>query len=220
METARLCGGGTRTRDMVNIRRVMRVLAATIVAGSVLTVVLSFYMASETGFEYAPLVSFRTYNGVLVGSALVLVGTLAAGLLTLLRVDNSTRSALLGVETKLRREVDWPVSTQDAKRLAREFVTEGPETAATVAISKDLEVHDQLAQFRQDLRILLIAPLGLLAAIFGISAWALPAEVFLQNLHVVNTTLLFFVTYGLVVAVAAVVAVVAVMLSARAVTTQ
>ena len=205
---------------MVNIRRVMRVLAATIIGGSILTVVLSFYMASETGFEYAPLVSFRTYNGVLVGSALVLVGTLAAGLLTLMRVDNSTRSVLLGVETKLRREVDWPVSTQDAKRLAREFVTQGPETAATVAISKDLEAHDQLAQFRQDLRILLIAPLGLLAAIFGISAWALPAEVFLQNLQLVNTTLLFFVTYGLVVAVAAVVAVVAVMLSARAVATQ
>ncbi|MFQ5919946.1 MAG: hypothetical protein ACE5I4_07900, partial [Thermoplasmata archaeon] len=200
---------------MVNIRRVMRALAWTIVAGSILTVVLSFYMASQTGYEYAPLVSFRTYNGVLVGSALVLVGTLAAGLLTLLRVDNNARSVLLGVETKLRREVDWPVSTQDAKRLAREFVTQGPETAATVAISEDLKVHDQLTRFRQDLRTLLVAPLGLLAAIFGISAWALPAEVFLQNLHMVNTTLLFFVTYGLVVAVAAVVAVVAVMLSTR-----
>ncbi|MDX1534820.1 MAG: hypothetical protein R3291_04300 [Thermoplasmata archaeon] len=205
---------------MVNIRRVMRALAATILAASVLTVALSFYMASQTGYEYAPLASFRTYNGVLVGSALVLIGTLAAGLLTLLRVDNNARSVLLGVETKLRREVDWPVSTQDAKRLAREFVTQGPETAATVAISEDLKVHDQLTQFRQDLRTLLVAPLGLLAAIFGISAWALPAEVFLQNLHLVNTTLLFFVTYGLVVAVAAVVAVVAVMLSTRAVPSQ
>jgi hypothetical protein len=205
---------------MVNIRRVMRTLAWTIIAGSILTVVLSFYMASQTGYEYAPLVSFRTYNGVLVGSALVLVGTLAAGLLTLMRVDNNARSVLLGVETKLRREVDWPVSTQDAKRLAREFVTQGPETAATVAISEDLKVHDQLTRFRQDLRTLLVVPLGLLAAIFGISAWALPAEVFLQNLHLVNTTLLFFVTYGLVVAVAAVVAVVAIMLSTRAVASQ
>ncbi|MFQ6012776.1 MAG: hypothetical protein ACE5LS_03930 [Thermoplasmata archaeon] len=198
----------------------MRALATTIVVGSVLTVVLSFYMASETGYEYTPLTSFRTYNGVLIGSALVLVGTLAAGLLTFLRVDGNARSVLLGVETKLRREVDWPVSTPDAERLAREFVTQGPETAATQAISEDLEVYDRLTQFRQDLRTLLAAPLGLLAAIFGISAWALPAEVFLQNVHVVNTTLLFFVTYGLVVAVAAVVAVVSVMLSARAVAPQ
>lgn len=202
---------------MVSIRRVMRALATTIVVGSILTVVLSFYMASQTGYEYAPLVSFRTYNGVLVGSALVLIGTLTAGLLTLLRVDTQARSVLLGVETKLRREVDWPVSTRDAERLAREFVTQGPETAATVALSEDLKVHDQLTRFRAGLRTLLVAPLGLLAAIFGISAWALPAEVFLQNLPLVNTTLLFFVSYGLVVAVAAVVAVVAVMLSTRAV---
>ncbi len=201
---------------MVSIRRVMRVLATTIVVGSILTVVLSFYMASQTGYEYAPLLSFRTYNGVLVGSALVLIGTLTAGLLTLLRVDAQGRSVLLGVETKLRREVDWPVSTRDAERLAREFVTQGPETAATVAISEDLKVHDQLIRFRTGLRTLLAAPLGLLAAIFGISAWALPAEVFLQNLPLVNTTLLFFVSYGLVVAVAAVVAVVAGMLSTRA----
>ncbi len=195
----------------------MRALATTIVVGSILTVVLSFYMASQTGYEYAPLVSFRTYNSVLVGSALVLIGTLTAGLLTMLRVDAQGRSVLLGVETKLRREVDWPVSTRDAERLAREFVTQGPETAATVAISEDLKVHDQLIRFRTGLRTLLAAPLGLLAAIFGISAWALPAEVFLQNLPLVNTTLLFFVSYGLVVAVAAVVAVVAVMLSTRAV---
>ncbi|MFQ5553250.1 MAG: hypothetical protein ACE5EW_05990 [Thermoplasmata archaeon] len=205
---------------MANIRRVMRALAVSIVVGSLLTVVLSFYVASETGYAYAPLVSFRTYNGVLVASALVLVGTLGAGLLTLLRVDNHARSVLLGVETKLRREVDWPVSNQDAERLAREFVTQGPETAATQAISKDLKVYDKLTRFRQDLRTLLAAPLGLLAAIFGISAWALPAEVFLQNVHVVNTTLLFFVSYGLVVAVAAVVAVVSVLLSTRAVATQ
>ncbi|MCJ2555155.1 MAG: hypothetical protein LN410_03015, partial [Candidatus Thermoplasmatota archaeon] len=184
---------------------------------SSITVVLSFYMASQTGYEYAPLVSFRTYNSVLVGSALVLIGTLTAGLLTLLRVDAQGRSVLLGVETKLRREVEWPVSTRDAERLAREFVTQGPESAATVAISEDLKVHDQLTLFRTGLRTLLAAPLGLLAAIFGISAWALPAEVFLQNLPLVNTTLLFFVSYGLVVAVAAVVAVVAVMLSTRAV---
>ncbi|MEE9174441.1 MAG: hypothetical protein V3U30_05645 [Thermoplasmata archaeon] len=202
---------------MASIRRVMRALATTIVVGSILTVVLSFYMASQTGYEYAPLVSFRTYNSVLVGSALVLIGTLTAGLLTMLRVDAQGRSVLLGVETKLRREVDWPVSTRDAERLAREFVTQGPETAATVAISEDLKVHDQLIRFRTGLRTLLAAPLGLLAAIFGISAWALPAEVFLQNLPLVNTTLLFFVSYGLVVAVAAVVAVVAVMLSTRAV---
>ncbi len=205
---------------MVSIRRVMRALATTIVAGSILTVVLSFYMASQTGYEFAPLVSFRTYNGVLVGSALVLLGTLTAGLLTLLRVDAQGRSLLLGVETKLRREVDWPVSTRDAERLAREFVTQGPETAATVAIGEDLKVHDQLTRFRTGLRTLLAAPLGLLAAIFGISAWALPAEVFLQNLPLVNATLLFFVSYGLVVAVAAVVAVVAVMLSTRAVASQ
>ncbi len=195
----------------------MRALATTIVVGSIITVVLSFYMASQTGYEYAPLVSFRTYNSVLVGSALVLIGTLTAGLLTMLRVDAQGRSVLLGVETKLRREVDWPVSTRDAERLAREFVTQGPESAATVAISEDLKVHDQLSRFRTGLRTLLAAPLGLLAAIFGISAWALPAEVFLQNLPLVNTTLLFFVSYGLVVAVAAVVAVVAVMLSTRAV---
>jgi hypothetical protein len=205
---------------MTNIRRIMRALATTIVVGSILTVVLSFYMASQTGYEYAPLVSFRTYNGVLVGSALVLIGTLTAGLLTLLRVDTQARSVLLSVETKLRREVDWPVSTRDAERLAREFVTQGPETAATVAVSEDLKVHDQLTRFRTDLRTLLVAPLGLLAAIFGISAWALPAEAFLQNLPLVNTTLLFFVSYGLVVAVAAVVAVVAVMLSTRAVASQ
>ncbi len=195
----------------------MRALATTIVVGSIITVVLSFYMASQTGYEYAPLVSFRTYNSVLVGSALVLIGTLAAGLLTMLRVDAQGRSVLLGVETKLRREVEWPVSTRDAERLAREFVTQGPESAATVAISEDLKVYDQLTRFRTGLRTLLAAPLGLLAAIFGISAWALPAEVFLQNLPLVNTTLLFFVSYGLVVAVAAVVAVVAVMLSTRAV---
>ncbi len=205
---------------MVSIRRVMRALAATIVIGSILTVVLSFYMASQTGYEYAPLVSFRTYNGILVGSALVLIGTLTAGLLTMLRVDTQARSVLLGVETKLRREVEWPVSTRDAERLAREFVTQGPESAATVAISEDLKVHDQLTLFRTGLRTLLAAPLGLLAAIFGISAWALPAEVFLQNLPLVNTTLLFFVSYGLVVAVAAVVAVVAVMLSTRAVASE
>ncbi len=205
---------------MVSIRRVMRALAATIVIGSILTVVLSFYMASQTGYEYAPLVSFRTYNGILVGSALVLIGTLTAGLLTMLRVDTQARSVLLGVETKLRREVEWPVSTRDAERLAREFVTQGPESAATVAISEDLKVHDQLTLFRTGLRTLLAAPLGLLAAIFGISAWALPAEVFLQNLPLVNTTLLLFVSYGLVVAVAAVVAVIAVMLSTRAVASE
>ncbi len=198
----------------------MRALAATIVIGSILTVVLSFYMASQTGYEYAPLVSFRTYNGILVGSALVLIGTLTAGLLTMLRVDTQARSVLLGVETKLRREVEWPVSTRDAERLAREFVTQGPESAATVAISEDLKVHDQLTLFRTGLRTLLAAPLGLLAAIFGISAWALPAEVFLQNLPLVNTTLLLFVSYGLVVAVAAVVAVIAVMLSTRAVASE
>jgi hypothetical protein len=211
--------GFTRPGSMVNIRRVMRALAMTIVVGSVLTVVLSLYVASQTGYEYAPLVSFRTYNGVLVGSALVLIGTLAAGLLTLLRVDNDARSVRLAVETKLRREVDWPVSTQDADRLAREFVNQGPETAATQAISEDLQVYDRLTRFRQDLRTLLAAPLGLLAAIFAISAWALPAEAFLQNLQTVNTTLLFFVSYGLVVAVAAVVAVVSVLLSTRAIAT-
>lgn len=204
---------------MANTRRVMRALALSIVVASVVTVLLSFYTASETGYQYAPLTSFRTYNGVLVASALVLIGTVAAGLLTVLRTDASARSILRSVEAKLRREVDWPVSTQDVERLAREFVVQGPESAGTQAIREDMTVYDRLTQFRRDLRTLLAAPVGLLAAIFGISAWALPAEVFLQNIHVVNTTLLFFVTYGLVVAVAAVVVAVSVMLSVRSATT-
>lgn len=201
---------------MANSHRIMRALAVSILAGSVATVILSFYAAVVTGYDYEPLSTFRTYNGVLLGSALVLVGVLVAGILTTSRVESTIRDVLGGLQDKVRREVNWPVPRSEVRRLAREFVEQGPDSPVKEEIAQDLQTVEALGTFRRDLRSLLAAPVGLLASIFAISAWALPAETFLRHAAVVNTTLLFFVTYGTIVAAAAVVATAVAMLSARA----
>lgn len=201
---------------MIASHRVLRILALTILAASVATVGLSFYAAHVTGYDYAPLNTFRTYTGVLYGSALVMVGVLLGGVLTVTRVDSAAREILGSLRDRLRQELNWPVPRSQVRRLAREYVDHGGEGLARDEVGQELAEYEALVAYARNLRSLLAAPVGLLAAIFAIASWALPAETFLHNVPVLNTTLVFFVTYGTVVAAAAVLVTAVVMLSVRA----
>jgi hypothetical protein len=197
----------------------MKILTACILGGSVATIVLSFYAAWTTGYQYGTLTSFRTYNGILTGSALILATVILAGILTVHRVDTSSRRILKSVKETIESETGWSVPDSMVIGAVEEAIKQTPNNPKAEWLRQSLKEYEELRQFRQDIKALTAAPVGLISAIFAISAWALPAtETFLQNLHLLNTTFLFFVTYGMVVAVASVIAAVLVMITARTAT--
>ncbi|MFQ5838263.1 MAG: hypothetical protein ACE5HJ_05715 [Thermoplasmata archaeon] len=201
---------------MANSHRVMKILTASILSGSVATIVLSIYAALVTGYHYGALTSFRTYNGILTGSAFILAIVLLAGFLTVHRVDASSQQILKSVRNVVQSETGWTVSNSRVKEAVGEVLQQAPNSPKAEWLRQTVEEYEDLQRFRRDMKHLLAAPVGLLSAIFAISAWALPAtEAFLQGFYYVNTALLFFVTYGMVVAVASVIAAALVMLTAR-----
>ncbi len=203
---------------MAKTRKVLRILTVCIWAASIATVALSFYTAQLTGYNYGPLNSFRTYNGVLTGSAFVLAIVVLAGLLTIHRVDASSQQLVRSMGDALGVDASLPVRVSEVEATVEEELRQTPNSPKGQWLRTAVEEYHGLQSFRRDMKTLLAAPVGLLSAIFAVSAWALPAETFLQNFYVLNTTLLFFVTYGMVVAVASVIAATLVMLSARTAT--
>jgi hypothetical protein len=209
---------GTTDTIMVSSRKVMKILTACILGGSVATIVLSFYTALLTGYQYGPVTSFRTYNGILTGSAFVLAIVILAGMLTVHRIDASSQQVLRSVQEALQSETGWSVPDSNVMEAVEEMLEQTPNSPKAEWLKRSVNEFKELQQFRRDIKALVAAPVGLLSAIFAISAWALPAtETFLQHLYYLNTTFLFFVTYGMVVAVASVIAAVLVMISAKTV---
>lgn len=191
----------------------LRLLTVVVWVASVATVGLSFYTAQVTGYQYGALTSFRTYNGILTGSAFVMAIVLLVGVLTLHRVDRTSRDLL----QELRESVgSGGSSSPDRLREAvREELAQTPNSVTRQDLEQSLEAYESAVTLRRDLRVLIAAPVGLLSAIFAVSAWALPAtEVFLQSVPWLNTSLLFFVSYGMVVAAASALLVMWVLLAA------
>ncbi|MCJ2519935.1 MAG: hypothetical protein LN412_03170 [Candidatus Thermoplasmatota archaeon] len=194
-------------------RRFLKIVTASIWAGSIATIALSFYTARATGYEYAPLTSFRTYNGILTGSAFALAIIMISGILTMHRVDASSQRLVKSMREALEPNY-LPVNVSQIQVAANEEFEQRPNSSKAQWLHQTLKEYHDLQIFRRDIKSLLAAPVGLLSAIFAISAWALPAtEVFLQGSVYLNTTLLFFVTYGMVLAIASVIIAVLVMLS-------
>ncbi len=199
---------------MANRWNLPKVMASVVWAASAATVVLSLITAQVTGYQYGALASFRTYNGILTGSAFVLAIVLLVGVLTLHRVDRAARDLL----REMGQELGTPALPSAPDRL-REAVKKGlaqtPNLASEQDVERSLEAYESATRLRRDLRVLIAAPAGLLSAIFAVSAWALPAtEGLLQNVPWLNTSLLFFVSYGMVVAAASALLVMWVLLSA------
>lgn len=201
---------------MVDFSKGLRILTTLIWVAAAATVVLSFVVANVVDYQYHPITSFNTYNTVLTGSALVLALIILAGLVTLQRVDAASQRVLRSLGEGLGFEAGLPVPASVVQATVEKELRETPNSSQSDWLRRTHEEYEGLQTLRKDIRSLLAAPAGLLAAIFAISAWALPAtEVFLNSLSVLNTTLLFFVTYGLVVAIAAFVVVALVLLSTR-----
>lgn len=195
----------------------MKILTGCVLGGSVATILLSFYTAMVTGYRYGPVTSFQTYNGILTGSAFVLAIVILAGIMTVHRIDGASRQVLRSVQEALQSDAGWSVPDARVTEAVEEVLKHTPNSPKADWLRKSVQEYEELQNLRKDIKILVTAPVGLLSAIFAISAWALPATTFLQNLYLLNTTFLFFVTYGMVVAVASVIAAVLVMLTARTV---
>lgn len=201
---------------MVDFSRGLRILTAIIWAASAATVVLSFYIATVVDYHYLPVTSFNTYNSILTGSALVLALIILAGIVTLHRVDTSTQQVLRSIGDGLDLQAVLPMEASMVQAAVEREARETPNSSKSQWLQRAFEEYQGLQRLRKDIKSLLAAPVGLLAAIFGISAWALPAtEVFLNTFSVLNTTLMFFVTYGMVVAIASVIVAALVLLSTR-----
>lgn len=183
---------------------VLRVMAFVVWGVSIATVVLSIYSANATGYNYDPVVSSRTYNGILVGSAFALAIIILASVLTIYRIDSDSQQLLRTVSVALGMGA-FPVRPEELDTILKEEVKWSPNSPRTQRVKRTLGEYWKLQDFRRNLRALVAAPVGLLSAIFAISSWALPAETFLRSVAVLNTTLLFFITYGMVVAVASVI---------------
>ncbi|MFQ5802852.1 MAG: hypothetical protein ACE5JQ_08175 [Candidatus Methylomirabilales bacterium] len=191
----------------------LKIVAAAIWAASIAAVGLSFYSAQVTGYEYTPLASFRTYNGILTASVLALAMVILAGILTMHRVGNASRRLVKSMAETLEPS-GLPLKVVEIQAAVDRELKRAPNSAKAQRLDEALEEYHGLRKFRRDIKTLLAAPVGLLSAIFAISAWALPAtEVFLQSFVYLNTALLFFVTYGMVIAIAAAIVAVLAMLS-------
>ncbi len=199
--------------NMAKSHKILRIVTAVVWAASIATVALSLYVAHATGYHYAPLQSFRTYNGILTGSAFVLAIVLLAGVLTIQRVDTTMERLFESMGEGLFVGSGRPADVSELQTAVNERVQQTSNTAQAQRLQQSLEEYTSLQSFRRNLKSLIAAPVGLLSAIFAVSAWALPAETFLQNLALLNTTLLFFVTYGMVVAIASAAAAALLMLS-------
>ncbi len=201
---------------MVDFSRGLRILTAIIWAASAAVVILSFYTANVVDYQYQPITSFNTYNSILTSSALVLAVIILAGIVTLQRVDTSSQQVLRSISEGLDLDAVLPVKASVVKATVEKELRETPNSSRTQWLRRAFEEYEGLQRLRKDVKSLLAAPAGLLAAIFGISAWALPAtEVFLNTFSILNTTLLFIVTYGMVVAIASVIVAALVLFSAR-----
>ncbi len=201
---------------MVDFSRALRVLTVIIWAASAATIAVSFYAANVVDYHYLPGTSFNTYNSILTGSALVLALVILTGIVTLHRVDTSSQQVLGAIGESLDLEGVLPLKASVVQGAVERELREAPNSSKTEWLQRAFDEYSGLQRLRRDVKSLLAAPVGLLAAIFAISAWALPAtEVFLNTLSVLNTTLLFFVTYGMVVAIVAVIAATLVLFSTR-----
>ncbi|MFQ6013456.1 MAG: hypothetical protein ACE5LS_07420 [Thermoplasmata archaeon] len=166
-----------------------------------------------TGYEYTPLASFRTYNGILTASVFALAMVILAGIVTMYRVDGASRRLVKSMAKTLEPS-GLPLKVAEIEAAVDWELKQAPNSAKAQRLDQALEEYHGLRRFRKGIKSLLAAPVGLLSAIFAISAWALPAtEVFLQNFVYLNTALLFFVTYGMVIAIASVIVAVLAMLS-------
>ncbi len=201
---------------MAKSRRLLRIVTSVVWSASIATVALSLYTAHMTGYHYGSLVSFRTYNGILIGSAFVLAIVLLAGILTIHRIDAASQRLVKSMGEAVHTSSGLPVSVSELQTAVNEKVERTPNSAKAQGLQQALEEYRALQTLRRDMRSLMAAPVGLLSAIFAVSAWALPAtEGFLQSFGLLNTTLVFFVSYGMVVAVVSAIAAALLMLSAR-----
>lgn len=199
---------------MANRWNLPRIMAAIVWTASAAVVGLAFYTARITGYEYGALASFRAYNGILAGSAFVLAVVLLVGVLTFVRVDRTARALLRQMGEELGTGA-LPSAPDRLKGAVRAELAQTPNLATTQDLERSLKAYESAVRLRRDLRVLVAAPVGLLSAIFAVSAWALPAtEGLLQSLPWLNTSLLFFVSYGMVVAAASALLVMWVLLSA------
>ncbi len=191
---------------MAKSRKILRMVTAVVWGASIATVALSLYTA-QAGYQWGPLAYLRTYNAILAGSAVVLATVIMVGLLTVRGVNRTSRQIVESMVETLGVDSSLPVNLTEVEIAVKEEL-QTVNSPKAQELQQTLQKHKDLQTFRRDIRSLLAAPVGLLSVIFAISAaWAVPATgTLLETFSFLNTTLLFFVAYGMAVAVASIVA--------------
>ena len=169
---------------------------------------LSVAAAFATGFDYGQLATQSAYPTLAKGLAPVL----GAAVLGLILSAHSRRSKIDAIERSLLRFLEsrglpsqeWD---EDLEEVLRSRADLGQYGRHGEEIQRALSARNELQRAKAWAARLLALPVLGLTLIVGLSLWAVPAsEGFLLHQDALNTTLLFFTSYGTVVAMASLVA--------------
>ncbi len=167
---------------------------------------ISLVAALTTGFEYGPAATQAAYPTLAMGLAPVL----GAAVLGLILTAHSLRARIDGIERGLLRFLDrrgeWATRgwDEDLEETLRSRVDLGQFAGEEGEVQEALQARDRLLRMKAWTVRLFSLPVFGLSLIVGLSLWAVPASAaFLFQQVVLNTTLLFFTSYGAMVSIAA-----------------
>lgn len=189
--------------------RLLRTVFALFAVSLAVAVGASAYMAYETGYTYGQAVRLALYPTLVVALAPVL-GLAVLGLVTVAfsfgrRIDRLEHGMLRWLDAR----ADWVPSTwdEDVERTLVEGVQIGEWGYEGAEVQEALVARRDLRQERRWAVRLFGVPVVALTVIVAFSQWAIPASGgFLDALALLNTAFVFLTTYGLFVALPALVA--------------
>lgn len=184
--------------------RALRIAFFPLVAGLAAVVALSVLMAMSTGYTYGYEIRSWTYPSVAKGLGAVL----GAAILAVLILSHSLKSKEERIEQGLLRWMDLNTDylprgwDQEVESVLEEGVEVGNFGADGFQVQEALEDRRAIRRLRSLLVRLMAVPISASTVIVAVSIWAVPAVgAFLQTQAFLNTTLIFLVSYGSLVAV-------------------
>lgn len=189
--------------------RALRIAFIVLAAALALLAGVSAYMAMELGYTYERAIRQAFYPALAQGLGPVV----GLALLGLLAADHVFRTRIGQVENGLMRWVDaqgsWspPAWDEEVERALVEGVQLGSFGYEGAEIQEALASRRSLLRERAWSVRLFALPLVALSAMAGFALWAVPAAgSFLEAQALLNTSFVFFISYGLPVALASLVA--------------
>ena len=170
---------------------------------------LSAAAAVVSGYEYGRVTTQAAYPALVKGLAPVL----GAAVLGLILTAHSLRTRIDGIERAILRFLEghgeWAIREwdEDLEQALRSGANPGKYGPQGEEVQEALRARNGLQRSKAwAVRLFALPVLGL-SLIVGLALWAVPAsEVFLLYQVTLNTTLLFFTSYGTLVAMASLLA--------------